>query len=233
MTTDRPKLLDLFCCAGGCSEGYRKAGFTPYGIDIENQPRYPFPFLQMDALEALDKLDIGEGLIFNNGETLYKEDIVAFHASPPCQHYSLACVAAHTTHKFPDLLPQTRERLKSTGKPWVIENVPNAPMEADFILCGSMFGLPIVRHRLFEMFPKCFDLVMCCNHVDAPIGIYGHGTNSWYRRKTGHNASTQDWREAMKIPWMTKAELAEAIPPAYTEFIGKYLMRELLKESLI
>jgi DNA (cytosine-5)-methyltransferase 1 len=207
---NKPRLLDLFCGAGGCSVGYARAGFEVVGVDINPQPHYPFEFHQADAL------------------TYPLEGFDCYHASPPCQHYSLACVAAHTTHKFPDLLPATRERLKTTNKPWAIENVPNAPMRADFILCGSQFGLPIVRHRLFELYPMILALVASCNHVDEPIGVYGHGTNSWYRRKTGHNASTQDWRDAMGIQWMTKSELSEAIPPAYTEFIGKYLMQEVL-----
>ncbi len=204
-----PRLLDLFCGAGGAAMGYHRAGFEVVGVDIKPQPHFPFEFHQADALTyPLDGFDV-------------------YHASPPCQRYSLACVAAHTTHKYPDLLPTTRERLQTTGKPWAIENVPNAPMRADFILCGSQLGLPIVRHRLFELYPNIFGLVAPCNHVDAPIGIYGHGTNSWYRRKTGHNASTQDWRNAMGIPWMTKIELAEAIPPAYTEYIGKYLLEAI------
>ena len=205
----KPKLLDLFCGAGGASMGYHRAGFEVVGVDIKPQPHYPFEFHQADALEyPLEGYD-------------------AYHASPPCQHYSLANKAAHTNHLFPDLLPSTRDLLVSTGKPFIIENVPGAPMRADFILCGSQFQLPIIRHRLFETFPVMFGLVQPCDHVDAPIGVYGHGTNSWYRRKTGHNASTADWRRAMGIPWMTKTELAEAIPPAYTEYIGKYLMREL------
>ncbi|MDD5220088.1 MAG: hypothetical protein PHV11_05960 [Candidatus Bipolaricaulis sp.] len=208
---NKPKLLDMFCGAGGATKGYQRAGFYVVGVDIKPQPHYcGDEFYQDDALAfPLEGFD-------------------AYHASPPCQRYSLACVAAHTSHKYPDLLPATRERLVSTGKPWAIENVPNSPMRADFILCGSQFNLTIVRHRLFELYPQAMGLVPPCNHVDAPIGVYGHGTNSWYRHKTGHNASTQDWRDAMGIAWMTKTELAEAIPPAYTEFIGKYLMQAVL-----
>ncbi len=205
-------LLDLFCGAGGASMGYHRAGFEVVGVDIKPQKHYPFKFIRADALTM--PIDF-----------LRQFDVI--HASPPCQHYSFACKAAHTNHLFPDLLPTARSLLISVHKPFVIENVPGAPMRTDIILCGSQFGLPIIRHRLFEIFPRLFLLVSSCSHDDEPIGIYGHGTNSWYRKKTGHNASTEDWRRAMHIPWMTKSELAEAIPPAYTEWIGKQLMRYL------
>jgi DNA (cytosine-5)-methyltransferase 1 len=191
----KPRLLDLFCGAGGAAVGYHRAGFEVVGVDIKPQPHYPFEFHQADAM------------------TYPLEGFDVVHASPPCQHYSRACKAAHTNHLFPDLLPKTRERLIETGKPYIIENVPGAPMKANIVLCGSQFNLQIIRHRLFEIFPSIYRLLPKCSHCDEPIGIYGHGTNSWYRKKTGHNASTNDWRRAMGIEWMTKPELAESIPP--------------------
>jgi len=212
------KLLDLFCGGGGATRGYQNAGFYVVGIDIKPMPRYcGNEFHQADALEYLAE---------------YGAEFDVIHASPPCQHYSFACKAAHTSEKFPDLLPKTRDTLISVNRPYVIENVPGAPMIPNLILCGSYFGLPIVRHRLFEIYPPIFILVPSCNHVIAPIGVYGNGTNSWYRKKTGHNASTNDWRKAMGIDWMTKKELAEAIPPAYTEFIGKQLIAFLARKGI-
>lgn len=216
------KVLDLFCGAGGAAMGYHQAldelgiEHTITGVDHKPMPRYPFEFIQADALEYCEA----------HGR---KYDFI--HASPPCQRYSSACKAAHTEHLFPDLLPNTRKKIKRTKRPFVIENVPGAPMRADIILCGSNFNLPIVRHRLFETKPRLFVLVAPCNHVDAPIGIYGHGTNSWYRRKTGRNASTDDWRDAMQAHWMSKAELAEAIPPAYTRWIGLQIFPRIVEAA--
>lgn len=206
-------LLDTFCGAGGATRGYQLAGFYVVGVDIKPQPRYiGDEFYQGDALEFIEK---------------YGSEFDVIHASPPCQHYSVACRTAHTYHLFPDLLPQTRSILEKNGRPFIIENVPGAPMNATIILCGSMFGLPIVRHRLFELNPPLFMLTPPCNHVAIPIGVYGHGTNSWYRSKKGHNASTQDWRNAMGNQWMNRSELAESIPWVYTHKIGNLFVSYL------
>lgn len=208
-----PRLLDLFCGAGGAAMGYHRAGFDVVGVDIEAQPRYPFAFHQADALTfPLDGFD-------------------AIHASPPCQRYS----AATTVHgrdvieSHPDLIDPLRPLLQATGLPYVIENVPGAPLRAALILCGSMFGLEVRRHRLFEgavpmMAPAS------CNHSEAAVPVYGHtgaGANRGRERERGRSNGVADWRRAMGIDWMGVNELAEAIPPAYTEYIGRRLMAAL------
>lgn len=208
-----PRLLDLFCGAGGAAMGYHRAGFEVVGVDLHPQPRYPFEFHKGDALTyPLDGFD-------------------AIHASPPCQHYSTmtrmqgpAAVAAH-----PSLIGPTRTRLLAAAVPWVIENVAGARSElrSPAMLCGSMFGLQgggyrLRRHRLFEsglfLWPPG-----PCSHVGQALAVYGHpgGSSSRDRRKFG---STADWREGMGIGWMTNDELAQAIPPAFTEWIGRQLL---------
>lgn len=145
------RLLDLFCAAGGAAVGYARAGFKMYGIDNRPQPHYPFPFLQMDALEAMDRLLRGEGLTFSNGETLYLKDFDAYHASPPCQGYSEATkdnsqwVHYSKGKQTPKLIYPVKSRLESIGKPYVIENVRGSRRELQGIimLCGYSFNLPI------------------------------------------------------------------------------------------
>lgn len=217
-TLMRPALLDLFCGAGGAAMGYHRAGFEIVGVDIKPQPRYPFRFVRYDALEYL------RGMI-RDPEAGW--EVQAIHASPPCQRYSRYVRNIGTTDRHPDLLPDVRILLDGVGLPYVIENVPGAPMRPDIILCGSMFGLPIVRHRWFEFSSPTLSLVQPCAHVDAPIGVYGHGTPQWHRERLGRNTTKQDWCDAMGIDWMTRAELAEAIPPAYTEHIGTHLLEHL------
>lgn len=220
----KPKLLDLFCGAGGCSEGYRRAGFEPYGIDNDPKPlrHYPFPYICMDALEAMDKLLAGEGLTFSNGETLYLDDFAAFHASPPCQGYSEATPIEYKK-KHPRLIPEVRHYLRCTKKPFVIENVPSAryDMQEPVRLNGTIFGLPTYRNRYFETHPDFIPLLMPSDtHIKLPVVIRGHT-----RRATGrYEYPADECRIAAGIDWMTKEELNQAIPPAYTEYIGKYLM---------
>ena len=204
------KLLDLFCGAGGCSKGYHDAGFDVVGVDINPQPRYPFEFVQADAMTyPLDGFDV-------------------IHASPPCQRYSRANRGLGNNSKYPDLLPKTRERLIDNGKPWIIENVEGAPMYFPFTLCGSMFGLRssagwLRRHRLFEM--SWIVLAPRCQHPKGvSVGVYGNGTNSWHKQKLGRNVTVDEQREAMGIDWMTRKELSQAIPPAYTEWIGRRIL---------
>ncbi|HLF77587.1 MAG TPA: hypothetical protein VJB57_08855 [Dehalococcoidia bacterium] len=159
--------LDTFCGGGGCSKGYADAGFEMYGID--NEPKmlaqYPFPFIEMDAMEAIVLLLRGEGLTFSNGETLYLRDFAFVHASPPCQGYSIMNnLPWIRDREYPLLILPVRELLNDSGLPYVIENVAGARFGAKGLikrglqehgmkagwLCGGMFGLPIYRHRYFE-----------------------------------------------------------------------------------
>lgn len=206
----KPRLLDLFCCAGGAARGYQMAGFHVTGIDIKPQPRYAGDvFIQGDALAFLR-------------EHGHEYDVI--HASPPCQAYTRAQNAAKRAHLHPDLVAPTREALRATGKPYAIENVVGAPLENPVTVCGLALGLQVKRHRLFES--NLLLLVPPCPSHDVDyFVIFGHEVRS---RRHGHAAGRKNsiarGREAMGISWMTRAELSEAIPPAYTELIGKQLM---------
>jgi DNA (cytosine-5)-methyltransferase 1 len=207
------KLLDLYCKAGGASKGYADAGFEVTGIDIKKQKRYPFTFIQADCLEILKDLDY-----------LRTFDVIA--ASPPCQTHSatkhLRVAQGKTTDKV-DLIPQTREALIASGKPYVIENVPGAPLINPVQFCGSSFGLKVRRHRLFES-----NLALTgssCKHKEQgrPVGVYGSMKDEI--PSGGRTAKTiEEAREAMGIEWMIWGELVEAIPPVYTYEIGKQLV---------
>ena len=201
----RPRLLDLFCGAGGAAMGYHRAGFDVVGVDIKPQKNYPFEFRQADAMTyPLDGFD-------------------AIHASPPCQGYSRLAVM-HPGRTYPMLVGETRDRI--AGLPHVIENVEGAPLVEPVMLCGSMFGLGVERghlrrHRLFECtFPA---LTPPCQHIGPAVGVYGHGGHSGKHRML-YKAEAAI---AMGIDWMTRDELCQAIPPAYTEFIGRRLMEAL------
>lgn len=201
----RPRLLDLFCGAGGAAMGYHRAGFDVVGVDIKPQPRYPFEFIQADAFYALKAW----GYRFN-----------AVHASPPCQAYSWA--AKRWDVERDDLLAPTRSALIQSGMPWVIENVVGAPMGNYVTLCGTMFGLGVIRHRLFESSQSIALLRPPCAHVGSVgegdyVTVAGHGGNG--------RAALHLWKDAMGIDWMKREELTQAIPPAYTEYIGRELMR--------
>lgn len=203
----RPRLLDLFCGAGGAAEGYSRAGFDVIGVDVESQPSYPFEFIQADAgAFPLGGFD-------------------AIHASPPCQRFIRSGLVDKS--KTVDLLTPTRERLVEADVPWVIENVPGAPMRGDVVLCGSMFGLAVRRHRLFEFDQPTIIVTATCDHSRPVAGVYGHPhgkRGAW----PGMLPSThQSWSEAMGIGWMTSTELAQAIPPAYTMLIGAALIQRL------
>ncbi len=207
------KLLDLFSGAGGAAMGYYQAGFEDItGIDIAPQKRYPFRFIQCDALEYL-------------AEHGHKYDFI--HASPPCQRYS-ECTPPQYRNNHPDLIGITRELLIQTEKPFVIENVENARslLKSPVMLCGSMFELDIWRHRYFEMFPNNVILTPACDHSRRPVLITGT------TRRTPVNGgrfeySAQDCRNASGLHWMTRKEMDEAIPPAYTKFIGEQYLKGL------
>jgi DNA (cytosine-5)-methyltransferase 1 len=208
----RPKLLDLFCGAGGAGMGYHWAGFDVTGVDVKPQPRYPFAFVQADALDYL-------------ATTAPHWD--AIHASPPCQRYSLATPHARR-ESHPDLLAPTREALEASGGvPWVIENVPGAPMRPDIRCCGCWLGLELRRERLFETSWRAFELRPPCKHEYPVVSVVGHGTPSWVRKQLGYNPTIAQYRAAMGIDWMNRNELSEAIPPAYTAYVGRQLMRAL------
>jgi DNA (cytosine-5)-methyltransferase 1 len=205
------RIADFFCCAGGAAVGYDRAGFEVVGVDIDPQPNYPFEFHQADAM------------------TFPLEGFDAIHASPPCQAFSLATgyhPAARADH--PDLVDPIRQRLLKAGVPFVIENVPGAPLRHDVLLCGEMFGLRVHRHRYFETHGF---LVMQPRH--APHQLRGADHNCHIepgvaRIVAGNYANHEDASDAMGIDWMTRRELAESIPPAYTEHIGGWLMSHLL-----
>ncbi len=205
------RLLDLFSGAGGCSVGYARAGFEIVGVDLHPQSNYPFEFIQADALRAVETLDM--------------RDFDAIHASPPCQSFSAYRRKGHGVGDAAlNLIPQTRELLKATGLPYVIENVPGAPLENPVQLCGSSFGLDVRRHRLFETnWPL---LVPECDHA-WQMPRFTPATN---RRNARATVEVGVWRvpldvqqKAMGIDWMTLRELSQAIPPAYCEAIGHQL----------
>jgi len=208
----KPRILDLFCGAGGAAMGYARAGFEVVGVDLKPQPRYPFEFHQGDALEFLGD---------------HGREFDAIHASPPCQAYVRSGMVAKDG-RHPRLIDPVRFDLNEVGRPWVIENVPGAPLRTQVILCGSMFGLGVRRHRLFESNSSIFGLVPPCNHSKPITGVYGHchgKGGAWHNgNKTMLPSDLATWSREMGIDWMNERELALAIPPAYTEWIGKRLL---------
>ncbi len=213
------RLLDLFCCQGGASAGYVAAGFDVVGVDIAPQPRYPHKFVQGDALEYLAE---------------HGHDFDAVHASPPCQDHS---DLAHRVgkHDTGHLLDDTLRALNSFRGPWIVENVESAPMPGSLVLCGTEFGLSVVcndgkrrwlrRHRQFAS-----NLVLMgaggCSCAGRPIaGVYGMGGEGPGTR--GYKVARRNAYELLGVPWMTQTGAAQAIPPAYTRFIGEQLIDAL------
>jgi DNA (cytosine-5)-methyltransferase 1 len=223
----RPLILDLFCGAGGAAVGYHRAGFDVIGIDLNPQPNYPFEFLQMDALTALCE-------IVSDPRTKWGR-FAGIHTSPPCQASSNLTRGTNRETKaqnHTNLIPVVRELLKLTGLPWVIENVQGAHMRRDLTLCGEMFGLDVIRHRYFEV--SGFE-VQQPTHVkhrgkvrgwrhgeyfDGPyVAVYGDG---------GGKGTVKEWQQAMGIDWTNdRKEIADAIPPAYSEFVGLQLIAQI------
>jgi DNA (cytosine-5)-methyltransferase 1 len=215
----RPLALDLFCGAGGASMGLHRAGFDVTGVDIKPQKRYPFRFAQGDAL--------------NPPFDLARFDFV--WASPPCQAHT-ALKTSWNAKQHADRIPETRALLVASGVPYAIENVVGAPLRSSIMLCGTHFELgagdaELWRHRHFECsFPVP---IRFCRHGERRrvIGVYGgHGRD---RRR---NVNAQDYpvasrREALGIDWMTGAQLSQAIPPAYSEFIGRAALRYMGKAA--
>ena len=215
----RPRLLDLFSCAGGAGMGYHRAGFDVVGVDINPQPNYPFEFHQSDAIEFVKA---------------HGHEFDAIHASPPCQGYlNLGKVnrAQGRKYEHPDLIEPTREALMATGLPFVIENVQDARKRlVDPVrICGTGLGLPLRRHRLFESSAELEGVE--CHHDRFTVPKYWTGwrPNGEHRLSTvvqvyGNAGGREHWPAAMGIDWMTAAEMCEAIPPAYTEHIGRHLL---------
>lgn len=199
--------------------GYHRAGFDVIGVDINPQPHYPFELHQADAMTwPLDGYD-------------------TIHASPPCQHYStMSKRGTDIASRHPDLVDPIRTRLQSAGIPWVMENVQGAPLNNYVRLCGSSFGLGVRRHRLFETSWTVWAPPRCDHRSQTPrYRVFDHGR--WYLSAVapvygrGGGKAKQHWSEAMGIDWMEKHELAEAIPPAFTEWIGGQLLGTLQTEA--
>lgn len=204
---NKPILLDAFCGAGGAAKGYQRAGFYVIGVDIEAQPHYcGDDFYQGDALEFI---------------AAHGKEFDAIHASPECQGYShLTPEKYRSSHLLQ--IGDVRKLLIAAGKPYVIENVEGARRElrSPLMLCGSMFDLPIFRHRYFELggFEITFTAPCCHNFKPIPI-------NSSSTQRT---ANTAECAFGLKIDWMSRDEMRKALPPAYTEFIGRQLLQYAL-----
>lgn len=220
---DKPSLIDLCCCAGGAARGYQRAGFYVVGIDKEDHPNYAGDeFYKGDAVEFF----LSYGHLFD-----------AAHASPPCQEYS--SLRSLKTKTYATLIEPIREIFVASGKPYVIENVPGAPLINPLMLCGTMFGLRVIRHRYFENNINLHFAPFACNHWGRTQPKNDkRGTNKSaslekysFLTVTGHDFRNADGSKAMGIDWMTNAELAEAIPPAYTEYIGVQLVAHLAQSS--
>lgn len=255
---NKPLLIDLCCGAGGAAAGYAKTGFEIKGFDVKPQPRYPFAFKQANVLD----IDL--------------PDADCYHASPPCQLFCIGTKKYRNMGKqYPDVLTPLRQKLLKTGKPFIIENVPGAPIRKDVVLCGEMFGLRVIRHRIFEMHgftvlqPPHMKHKTSLRDGTAVGAIDSNGTfymvgkdgykgkyaefkqrynsavysgqpggwgkskeerrASYYATVAGHGGDSfsyllHEWQKAMGIDWMNKRELTQAIPPAYTEYIGRQLI---------
>lgn len=241
------RLLDLFCNAGGAGMGYHRAGFEVFGVDLIPQRNYPFPLHQGDAIAVLNALLRGEQVVFvardGTEHRLSLADFDALHGSPPCQGYTE--MVAPGQIGAPLLIDPIRAGFQASGKPWIIENVVGArrAMREPVLLCGSMFGLgaqgcQLQRHRLFES-NIVVSAPSACRHDGRPvIGVYGgharrraasaggRGTRDVW--EGGHRAAMS---EAMGMTWATCAEMSEAIPPAYTEHLGRQLLAHITQSQ--
>lgn len=228
-------ILDLYCCEGGAGRGYLRSGFVPVGVDLVPQPRYPYAFVQANALTVLQVLLDGGTLDDLPGEPgpytwAALGDFTAIHASPPCQHYSgMSRSRPGLADEYPDLIAPTRELLEMTGLPYIIENVEGAQDELrdPFVLCMDMFGVPeISRDRWFETnFP-----VMVPEHAPhkLPRMKAGRWEEGYALTPVGHFPGPGRARELMDVAWMSREGIAECVPPVFTEHIGRSLAAHLL-----
>lgn len=218
------KLLDLCCRAGGTSRGYELAGFTPYGIDIDKQPHYPYPFAQEDAIAAMYLLE-HIGITFSNGETLYLRDFVAFHASPPCEKWTKATKQWRLKgYEYPDLITPLRYLFQKTGKLYIIENVIDAPLENPLILNCAYFKLRVHRVRAFETNFHVDDPFLLPQNP-RPIKMGRPVKEGDIIQPVGHFSGVDYAGKEMGIDWMVQGELSEAIPPVMTEYIGRFALK--------
>ncbi|WP_307855779.1 DNA methylase [Kibdelosporangium banguiense] len=208
-------LLDAFCRKGGAGYGYQAAGFNVVGVDIEDHSNgYPGEFHQGDAVEFIRR---------------HGHEFDVIHASPPCQRETALTKGTNKGRVYPDLIPPTRIELDRTGRPWVMENVQGSQLRKDLVLCGLSFGLRVFRHRVFELSDVIISQPVHPSHRGHRVAGWRHG--QYYEGDMvavygdgGGKGSLADWQDAMGIPWMTnRLDLAEAIPPAYTEHIGNHI----------
>jgi DNA (cytosine-5)-methyltransferase 1 len=200
------KALDLYCCGGGASVGLQKAGFDVTGVDIDLQKNYPYTFIQTNVLElSIDFL----------------KEFDFIWASPPCQAHTLAGTQWRKEGKvYPELIEPTRVMLEKAGRPYVIENVPGAPIKQPIMLCGTMFGLRTYRHRLFETnFPVQIPIHMPHTHKNAKMGR--KPKEGEYLQIVGHFSGVPLAREIMGLPSLNQYELAQAIPPDYSKYLAE------------
>lgn len=220
----RPRLLDLFCGAGGAAKGYADAGWDVIGVDLNPQPNYPYEFVQEDALAVLRALPRGARIGDERGHSRW--DFAAIHASPPCQNKSrMTNCRPGLAETYPDLIGPVRELLIEVGLPWVIENVEGSDLRDPVWLCGFMFGRALYRHRGFETNwplaqPKHPEHVI-------PASKAGHWKPGTIMSVAGHVAPVALARAVMEMGWTTREELAEAIPPYYSEHVGRALIEHL------
>jgi hypothetical protein len=231
------KALDLFCGGGGASMGLKKAGFDSIvGVDIHDMPEYPFEHYMNDVFLL---------------EPEFFKDFAFIWASPPCQAYSFGTTRARKEGKvYPNLVAKTRELLLKTGKPFVLENVIGSPLQKDLILCGEMFGLRVIRHRIFEIHGFTVPQPEHKKHKNkvwdgSAVGVWSGGkpgcfgnqehrdyylrvvTGGGWREKGQKAGTLTQWQDAMGIDWITdKKVLAQCVPPAYSEYIGRAFIEE-------
>ncbi len=217
--TRPPRILDLFCGAGGAGVGYARAGFEVVGVDLAPMPDYPFEFHQADALDHLAD---------------HWRHFDAIHASPPCQASTALTKGTNKGREYVQLIPETRRLLRATGLPTIIENVQGSDLRRDLTLCGEIFGLGVIRHRYFEV--SGFSVIPPAHkphrgrvrgwrhgtYYDGPyLAVYGDG---------GGKGSVAEWQQAMGIDWTAdRKAIAEALPPAYCEFVGSQLRAQMVR----